>query len=895
MSGEKLLLIDGSSYLYRAFHALPPLVNSKGLPTGAVYGVVKMIRKLVADFEPEYVAVVFDAKGKTFRHDMYDQYKAHRPPMPDDLRVQIEPLHNMIRAMRLPLICVEGVEADDVIGTLAKHAEVAGVSTLISTGDKDMAQLVNDHVSLINTMSGEALDAEGVETKYGVSPALIIDYLSLMGDASDNVPGVEKVGPKTAVKWLKQFGTLDDVMAQHESIGGKVGENLQKALAHLPLSRELVTIKCDVELPYKLSELMPAEADATTLIEQCRELEFKSWLSDLLSGEKAATKVVVEKQYHGILTEHDLEAWIEKIKAADWVAFDVETTSLNYMDAEIVGLSFAIKADEAIYIPVAHDYIDAPDQLDRLHVLTKLKPLLEDPSLKKLGHNLKYDKEVLANYHIELCGIAFDTMLASYVLDSTANRHDLDTLCLKYLGHENVHYEDVAGKGAKQISFSQVSLEQAIPYAAEDADMAFQLFSLFEPKLNADEKLKFVFEKIELPVLNVLTSIERHGVLIDVPSLKAQSQTLAVACKTLEEKAYELSGQPFNLNSPKQLQAILYEKLEIPILKKTPKGQPSTAEPVLQELAHQYELPSVILSYRSMSKLKSTYTDRLPEVVNEKTGRVHTSYHQAVAGTGRLSSSDPNLQNIPVRTEAGRNIRKAFIAPEGCVLVAADYSQIELRIMAHLSNDPGLLKAFSNNLDVHRATASEVFGVALEDVTNDQRRKAKAINFGLIYGMSAFGLAKQLGVERGVAQSYIDAYFIKYPGVHDYMENTRKQAHETGFVETLFGRRLYLAEINSKNKQRQLGAERAAINAPMQGTAADIIKIAMIAVDHWLVNSDIDAAMIMQVHDELVFEVATPDVDEAKAKITSLMSDAANLSVPLLVDVGTGKNWDEAH
>ncbi len=894
MTNKLLVLVDGSSYLYRAFHALPPLMNSKGKPTGAVYGVASMLKKLITQFQPDYIAVVFDAKGKTFRDELFADYKAHRPSMPNELVQQIEPLHDLIRALHLPMLVIDGVEADDVIGTLAKQGESHGLSVVISTGDKDLAQLVNSHITLINTMSNTSYDRAGVIEKFGIPPELIVDYLTLVGDTSDNIPGVPGVGPKTAVKWLTEFGSLKNIVAQAGSIKGKVGENLRAQLGQLPLLQELVTIRCDVPLPYKVGDLIAGTPDKQKLLALAQDLEFKSWIAEYSKNEIEVIEQV-NKKYHAILTHQGLDEWIKKLAAAPLVAFDTETTSLNYINAELVGLSFSIKAGEAIYIPVGHNYLDAPKQLDRHEVLAKLKPLLENTQIKKVGHHIKYDKEVVANYGINLQGIAYDTMLESYVLDSIASRHDLDTLTLKYLNHKNISYEEVAGKGAKQICFSEVAIDVVTQYAAEDADITLQLHEKFWPAIEKEPKLKKIFEEIEIPLLTVLTGMERHGVLIDKTLLAEQSKVLFARAKELEKSAFELSGQPFNLNSPKQLQEILYEKMGLPVVKKTPTGQPSTAEPILQELAHSYDLPRIILEYRSITKLKSTYTDRLPEQVNVKTGRVHTSYHQAVAGTGRLSSSDPNLQNIPIRTEAGRKIRQAFIAPEGYQILAADYSQIELRIMAHLSRDKGLIDAFSANLDIHRATASQVFGVSLHDVTDDQRRKAKAINFGLMYGMSAFGLAKQLGVERAAAQAYIDSYFCQYPGVLDYMERTRKQAHEMGFVETLLGRRLYLPDINARNIQLQKGAERAAINAPMQGTAADIIKLAMISVERYLHDSDIDASMVMQVHDELVFEVASSDVEELKEKVNLLMSHALELVVPLVVDIGVGNNWDEAH
>ncbi|OGT32216.1 MAG: DNA polymerase I [Gammaproteobacteria bacterium RIFCSPHIGHO2_12_FULL_35_23] len=895
MKKELIVLIDGSSYLYRAFHALPPLTNSKGLPTGAIYGVISMINKLIHDYSPHYIAVVFDAKGKTFRHELYTEYKAHRPPMPEELQQQIAPLHDIIRALHLPLLIINGVEADDVIGTLAKQAEEIGLKVVISTGDKDMTQLVNDNITLINTMTNVICDRNQVIKKFGVPPELITDYLALIGDTSDNVPGVAKVGPKTAEKWLSTYNSLDNIMQHASDIPGKIGENLRASLTTLPIAKTLVTIRCDIPLDYIISDLVPGSCDKEALSKLYSELEFKSLLATLLKTTLQTEMTTSTKKYHTILDETLLDNWLVKLTKAELISFDIETDSLNYMEANIVGLSFAITPQEAIYIPLAHDYPGAPKQLDRQLVLTKVKVLLENKALAKVGHNLKYDKEVLANYQITLDGIAFDTMLESYVIDSTANRHDLYTLALKYLNQKTIAYEEVAGKGVNQITFNQVTLEKATAYAAEDAAVTLELHQMLWPKIAVDEKLKHVFNSIELPLLTVLCAMERNGVLVDCDMLKKQSKELAIRAEELEKKAFELCGCEFNLNSPKQLQKIFYEKLKLPIIKKTPTGQPSTAEPILQELAVNYELPAVVLEYRSLTKLKSTYTDRLPEQINNKTHRIHTSYHQAVAGTGRLSSSDPNLQNIPIRTEAGRKIRQAFIASPGFQIVAADYSQIELRIMAHLSGDRGLIDAFVNELDVHKATAAQVFGISLQEVSAEQRRKAKAINFGLIYGMSAFGLAKQLGVERAAAQAYIDSYFAQYPNVHDYMERTRKIAHQKGYVETLFGRRLYLSEINAKNLQLQKAAERAAINAPMQGTAADIIKLAMIRVYHWLQSSAIEAKLIMQVHDELVFEVAKADIEEARINIEQLMSQAAKLAIPLVVDIGVGNNWDEAH
>lgn len=896
-----LILVDGSSYLYRAFHALPPLTTSKGQPTGAIKGVLSMLQKMIKDYQPQHMAVVFDAKGKTFRDDLFPEYKAQRPPMPDDLRAQIEPLHDAIRAMGLPLLIIDGVEADDVIGTLCMQATQQGIDVLVSTGDKDMAQLVNDHITLINTMTDTKMDRDGVIEKFGIPPERIIDYLTLVGDSVDNIPGVPKCGPKTAVKWLQEFGSLDDIIENADKIKGKVGENLKESLSYLPLSRQLATIKLDVELEQQPADLVIGTPDKEKLFELYKELEFKTWiaeLSDQLKGDSTAVASApanVEQQYDCILTQDDFNHWLEQLKNCDAFAFDTETTSLNYMDAELVGVSFAIDAGKAAYVPVDHDYPGAPDQLSRDWVLQQLKPLLEAETPKKIGQNLKYDKSVLARYDIHLHGIGWDTMLESYIIDSTATRHDMDSLALKYLGHKTIAFEDIAGKGAKQLTFNQIALEQASEYAAEDADITLRLHQTLWPKLQDEEKLRSVFETIEMPLLPVLSRIERTGALIDANMLRLQSQQLAKRMLELEQQAYDIAGQPFNLGSPKQLGEILFEKLGIPVLQKTPTGQPSTAEPVLAELALEYELPKVLMEYRGLSKLKSTYTDKLPELINQRSGRIHTSYHQAVAATGRLSSTDPNLQNIPVRTEEGRRIRQAFIAPKHHKLVAADYSQIELRIMAHLSGDDSLLNAFKQGLDIHKATAAEVMGVGIEDVTADMRRNAKAVNFGLIYGMSAFGLAKQLGIGRKEAQDYIDRYFERYPGVHQYMENIRVSAAQQGYVETLFGRRLYLPEINSKNVPRRQAAERTAINAPMQGSAADIIKRAMIDVDRWIQKDQLRSRMIMQVHDELVLEVPDQELDIVCKKLPELMQNAAMLTVPLLVEVGVGDNWDQAH
>ncbi|MDH5435695.1 MAG: DNA polymerase I [Gammaproteobacteria bacterium] len=894
---KRLVLIDGSSYLYRAFYAMPGLTNSRGQPTGAVYGVINMIRKLLADESPELFAVVFDAKGKTFRDELYKEYKANRPPMPGDLRSQIKPLYEIIEAMGLPLISIEGVEADDVIGTLVVQAKQQGIESLVSTGDKDMAQLVDEHVTLMDTMQGTVSDPEGVQKKFGVPPDRIIDYLSLIGDTSDNVPGVPKVGPKTAVKWLDEYGSLDGVMENADSIKGKVGENLRATLEQLPLSRTLVTIKTDVDFDLTPDQLHIKPADNEKLKSLFQQMEFKSWLDAIIS-EKDATEAVkqeINTHYKTVLTKKEFDSWLKKIEMADLFAVDLETTSLDYMQAEIVGLSFSVKAGEAVYIPVAHDYENAPAQLDRDVILSALKPVLENNNKLKTGHNLKYDMSVLANYGITLRGVAYDSMLESYVIDSTATRHDMDSCAIKYLGIKTIKYEDVAGKGAKQITFNNVTLEEAGPYAAEDADISLRLHEHLWPRVKENKKLQTLFETLEIPLIPVLSYMERGGVLVDADMLHKQGKQLHKRCLEIEKEVHDLAGEEFNIGSPKQLQEILFEKLELPVIKKTPKGQPSTAEGVLQELAHDYPLPKMILEYRSLSKLKSTYTDKLPQQINSKTGRVHTSYHQAVTATGRLSSSDPNLQNIPVRNEEGRRIRQAFIAPPGYKIVAADYSQIELRIMAHLSGDQGLVTAFSEGRDIHRATAAEVFGLEESSVSNEQRRHAKAINFGLIYGMSAFGLGKQLDIGRNEAQSYIDLYFERYPGVKDYMEETRERAREQGYVETVSGRRLYLPDIKASNAMRRQYAERTAINAPMQGTAADIIKRAMINVFDWLQGNQPDVKMIMQVHDELVFEVSEKELDESITIIRDKMITAANLSLRMEVDVGVGNNWDEAH
>jgi len=907
MAADKpLLLIDGSSYLFRAFHAMPDLQTRDGTHTGAIRGVIAMLRRLAKDYPGSPVAVVFDAKGKTFRNAMYAEYKANRPPMDDRLRQQIPPIHEMVEAMGMPLLVVPGVEADDVIGTLALQATKAKRHTVISTGDKDMAQLVTKYVSLVNTMTDTAMDEAGVVDKFGVRPDQIIDYLALMGDTADNIPGVPKVGPKTAAKWLGMYDTLDGLIAKADEIKGKVGESLRASLEQLPLSRSLTAIKCDVELEQSVEQLVVGEPNTDSLRELFERYEFKTWRDELDAADPAGAKAssgtgassgkeALARNYECVLDKKSFDGWLKKLKKAPLIAFDTETTSLDYMDAELVGVSFSVTPGEAAYVPIAHDYEGAPKQLSLSELLAGLKPILEDPAVKKVGQNLKYDMSVLARYDVGLKGIAFDTMLESYVLNSVASRHNMDALAAKYLDIQTVHFEDIAGKGAKQLTFNQIPLEQAADYAAEDADITLRLHEELWGLLQKEPDLVSVFENIELPLVGVLSRIERNGTLLDAGLLGEQSSSLAKRAESLQEQVWTLAGEEFNMGSPKQLQKILFEKLDLPVIKKTPKGQPSTAEPVLQELAHDYEIPQLIMEYRSATKLKSTYTDKLPLQINQKTGRVHTSYHQAVAATGRLSSSDPNLQNIPIRTEDGRKVRQAFVAPPGSLLVAADYSQIELRIMAHLSKDKGLLTAFANGLDVHRATAAEVFEEELDGVTDDQRRSAKAINFGLIYGMSAFGLARQLGITRGVAQEYIDLYFDRYPGVRTYMDQTRALAAEQGFVETVFGRRLYLPEINARNGMRRQAAERTAINAPMQGSAADIIKRAMIDVDAWLASQSLQAKTIMQVHDELVFEVAEADVDALREGVVQAMQSAATLDVELIVDVGVGQNWDEAH
>lgn len=891
---KPIVLIDGSSYFFRAFHALPPLSNSKGQPLGAVYGVVNMVNKLIKDYQPEKLAVVFDAKGKTFRDEMYSEYKANRPPMPEELSCQFQPMIDVLDAMGLPLLIIEGVEADDVIGTLATLASQKGMATLISTGDKDLAQLVDQHTTLINTMSNTTMDIAGVEEKFGVPPELIIDYLALIGDKSDNVPGVNKVGPKTAVKWLNLYGNLDGVVENAPEITGKVGEYLRDGLEQLSLSKRLVTIKTDLELPLTLDELAPIPANIDRLHDLYQQYEFNTWLRQLKSAHNLEEEesVEIETNYQVIQTEQALVDMIDKLKLAKIIAIDTETTSLNALSAELVGLSFSADKHQAYYIPVAHK---DGEQLAKQKVLQALDVIFSDDSIKKVGQNLKYDLTILRNEGVSLKGTLFDTMLESYILNSAQSRHDMDSMAKKYLQIETIKFEDIAGKGSKQVTFDKIDIAKAGEYAAEDADITLQLHKYLMPRVKAIPKLRQVFEKIEMPLMPIIAEMEYQGVLIDSSILAKQSVELSKQLEELQTEAYAIAGKSFNMNSPKQLQSILFEELGLPIIKKTPKGQPSTAENVLQELAYDYPLPSIILKYRSLYKLLTTYVDALPKRINAKTGRVHTSYNQAVTATGRLSSSEPNLQNIPIRTPEGRAIRNAFIAPTGSLLLACDYSQIELRIMAHLSRDEGLLKAFSAGQDIHKATASEVFDVALDEVTPEQRRRSKAVNFGLIYGMSAFGLSKQLGIERHEAQQYIDMYFAKYPGVLAYMEATRKKAHEFGFVETIKGRRLYLPDINAKNKMLVKAAERTAINAPMQGTAADIIKQAMIDIFAWQQTCDLDIKMVMQVHDELVFEVKREHVDVAKEKVRELMENAVQLDVPLEVAIDQGANWEEAH
>ncbi|HEX4985880.1 MAG TPA: DNA polymerase I [Burkholderiales bacterium] len=894
---KTLVLVDGSSYLYRAFHALPDLRNGQGEPTGAVRGVLSMLQKLRKETPADYIACVFDAKGKTFRDDWYPEYKANRPPMPDDLARQIEPLHECVRAMGWPLLLVEGVEADDVIGTLAHRAQALGVRTVISTGDKDITQLVNPMVKLVNTMSFEELDEAGVETKFGVKPAQMVDYLTLIGDAVDNVPGVDKVGPKTAVKLLAEYGSLDNLVAHAGEVKGAVGENLRKALPWLPTARKLLSIKCDVDLPVGLGQLAPRPQDVAALARLYERLDFKTWLRELqdAAGESAsAAAPAQEREYETVATVQQLDAWMARAASAGLTCIDTETTGLDPMTAQLVGVSLAVEPQRAAYIPVGHSYAGAPEQLPRELVLARLKPWLEDAGRRKVGQNLKYDRHVLANAGLRLEGIEHDTLLQSYVLESH-RPHDMDDLAARHLGIRTITYDDVTGKGAARIPFEQVDVLRATQYAAEDADVTLQLHRKLFPQIGQDEKLARVYRDIEMPVMGVLFAMERRGVLLDTQLLEQQSRELGARMLELEQEVHRQAGQPFNLNSPRQLQEILFEKHKLPVKKKTPGGLPSTDEDVLQELALDHPLPKLILEYRGVSKLKSTYTDKLPRMVNPATGRVHTNYAQAVAVTGRLSSNEPNLQNIPVRTAEGRRIREAFIAPPGSLIVSADYSQIELRIMAHLSQDKGLLQAFATGQDVHRHTASEIFGVDAAAVTAEQRRYAKVINFGLIYGMSAFGLASQLGIERAAAQQYMERYFLRYPGVKDYMERTREAARNQGYVETVFGRRLYLNDIKAANPARRQGAERAAINAPMQGTAADLIKLAMIAVQGWIASSGIGSRLIMQVHDELVLEVPQGELGSVKEELPGLMNSVATLAVPLAVEVGAGPNWEKAH
>lgn len=924
-----LILIDGSSYLYRAFHAYPGTMSNGDIPTNAVYGVVNMLRSMMRQFASDRIAVIFDAKGKTFRDDMYPEYKANRPPMPDDLRCQIEPLHNVIRAMGLPLISIPGVEADDVIGTLASQASKAGMPVLISTGDKDMAQLVDDNVTLINTMTNVVMDREGVIEKFGIPPELIIDYLALMGDKVDNIPGVPGVGDKTATALLQGIGSIEKLYQNLDDIaalGFRGSKTMAKKLIdnkdNAEMSYQLATIKLDVELEETPESLVKTQPNTDELIKLYGQLVFKSWLNELLEGgtgvveadeqsgavrssgtsatstvEMNTSAVTIDRsKYETILDEDTFNAWLEKLKAAEVFAFDTETDSLDYMVANLVGLSFATEEGVAAYVPVAHDYLDAPQQLDRDWVLEQLKPILEDDAQAKVGQNLKYDMSVLARYGIEMQGIKHDTMLASYVFNSVGGKHDMDSLALRFLQHSCISFEQIAGKGKKQLTFNQIELGEASPYAAEDADVTLRLHNRLMENIEQDEKLKAIYEEIEVPLIPVMSRIERTGVFVDDMLLGAQSQEIAVRLDELEQKAYEIAEQEFNMNSPKQLQAILFEKMGLPVIKKTPSGSPSTNEEVLQELALDYPLPKLIIEYRGLAKLKSTYTDKLPKMINAETGRVHTSYHQAVTATGRLSSTDPNLQNIPIRNEEGRRIRQAFVAQHGWKILAVDYSQIELRIMAHLSGDKALLEAFQQGKDIHAATAAEIIGVNIEDVTSEQRRRAKAVNFGLIYGMSAFGLAKQLGIPRGEAQHYMDTYFERYPGVMQYMEDTRSAASEQGFVETIYGRRLHLPEIQSRNGMRRKAAERAAINAPMQGTAADIIKKAMLLVDEWIqAEGDGRVKLLMQVHDELVFEVEESSLAEIESKVQELMESAADLDVPLVAEAGHGDNWDQAH
>ena len=901
---KTLLLVDGSSYLYRAFHALPDLRNAQGEPTGAIYGVLNMLRRLAADYKPDYLACVFDAKGKTFRDDWYAEYKAHRPPMPPDLVRQIEPLHQAVAALGWPLLMIDGVEADDVIGTLARQAAESGMRCVVSTGDKDLAQLVNPSVTLINTMNNERLDEAGVESKFGVPPRLMLDYLTLVGDSVDNVPGVEKVGPKTAVKWLTQYGSLDGVVAHAQDIGGVVGENLRRALPWLPQAKKLLTVYCDVPLPVKAEELVPQPHGEAEITDLFRRFGFKSWLKDAAPADAAAAEPVprqalakpdaIARRYDTVIDEQQLADWLNVLDGAALVAFDTETTGLDPLTAQLVGMSFCAEPGRAAYLPLAHNYAGAPRQLGVERALALLRPWLEDAHKPKLGQNLKYDQHVLANHGVALRGIVHDTLLESYVLESHL-RHDMGTLAERHLHLQTISYDDVTGKGAQRIGFEQVSVERATEYSAEDADVTMRLHQCLYPKVQAEPGLEYVYRSIEMPVREVLFRMERTGVLIDAALLEAQSRELGQKMIELEHKAYREAGQPFNLNSPKQIGEIFFDRLNLPVLKKTPSGAPSTDEEVLERLAADYPLPKTLLDYRALTKLKSTYTDKLPRMVNPATGRVHTNYAQATAVTGRLASTDPNLQNIPVRTPEGRRIREAFIAPAGSVIVSADYSQIELRIMAHISRDENLLRAFAAGEDVHRATAAEIFNRGLHEVTPEERRYAKVINFGLIYGMSAFGVAQNLGLERATAQAYIDSYFTRYPGVARYMQETREQARERGYVETVFGRRLWLAEIRAANAGRRQGAERAAINAPMQGTAADLIKLSMIAVQNWLDRDQLSAKLVMQVHDELVLEVPQAELPRVREELPGLMTGVAHLAVPLVVDVGVGANWEQAH
>jgi DNA polymerase-1 len=901
MSGDDrlLVLVDGSSYLYRAFHALPDLRNAAGEPTGAIYGVLNMLRRLMADYKADFLGCVFDAKGKTFRDEVYPEYKAHRPPMPEELAAQIEPLMETIRALGWPLLVVDGVEADDVIGTLARRAAARGIRTVISTGDKDLAQLVDDKVTLINTMTNERLDAAGVGAKFGVPPERIVDYLALVGDAVDNVPGVEKVGPKTAAKWIAEYGSLEGVLAHAEQVKGVAGENLRKAREWLPKGRELVRVKTDVALPFELDALVPATPDREKLRALFERFGFKSWLKELDGGAQTPAAASpppadLPRRYETVLSEEGLRRWLDRFAPGVEVCVDTETTSLDPFAARLVGLSFSVEPGHAAYVAIDHRYPGAPDQIGVERAVALLKPWLEDPARPKIGQNVKYDQHVLANHGIALQGVAHDTLLESYVLESHA-RHDMDSLAERHLGVKTISYDEVTGRGASRIGFEEVSVERATDYSAEDADITLRLHHVLHPRLAADPKLAFVYQSIEMPVREVLFRMERNGVLIDGLALERQGRELGQRMLELEQRAHNEAGQPFNLNSPKQIGEIFFERLKLPVVKKTPSGAPSTDEEVLEKLALDYPLPKTLLEYRALSKLKSTYTDKLPRMVNPHTGRVHTNYGQATAVTGRLASNDPNLQNIPVRTAEGRRIREAFVAPPGCAIVSADYSQVELRIMAHLSEDPGLLAAFARGEDIHRATAAEIFGRAPREVSAEERRYAKTINFGLIYGMSAFGLAQQLGLERATAQAYIDSYFARYPGVQRYMEATRQAAREQGYVETVFGRRLWLPEIRSANQARRAGAERAAINAPMQGTAADLIKLAMIAVQRWIDAERLGAKLVMQVHDELVLEVPESELGRVREALPRLMTGVATLRVPLVVDVGAGRNWDEAH